>query len=398
MEEPQLTESLPRWGKEGSENSRELLGAGPNMPAYFHQHPRSSVPEADTSTDTTHVVGRNKNTENVSIGVLDGQGSGACEEGDDALSSSPKMQYVPTSVLDRQEGGTCKGGENALSSPISCAFNSTGSSSGRAFLWKKTSWPGGARRNSLAVTGGGVLLSKRGWGNWRVWAGATSGDAGDAGRGDGEERGDSSGGDALGPESLSSAAVAAAGCQPQQGASEQQRAAEQVEEKEGQGELAEELSTTTANNYKAALAARSAAPRARKIEDTTATTTAVTIPTANSSRSRSRSRGRRPSTGGSGEANDNNDDNCDEAALIAEMASDLNVHVAGTCLVLEPWDYGCCGDRGMGGREAGGSGNGGGGVVAVRVDLAARSTSAFFLGSRWEAEGSGGAGGSSFSM
>lgn len=127
-------------------------------------------------------------------------------------------------------------------------------------------------------------------------------------------------------------------------------------------------------------------------------------------------------SGGGGLVATEGDSAAVEASLIAELASALDLHLSGSCIVLEPWDYGGvhCAEgaklrrgrsqdvedasfrRGAsedfggarvkrGGKEGfkGGGGVGGGGdgaAVVVRADLSMRMTSGLFLDGHWMVE------------
>lgn len=86
-----------------------------------------------------------------------------------------------------------------------------------------------------------------------------------------------------------------------------------------------------------------------------------------------------------------------EAALIAEVASAFDLHLSGTCLVLEPWDYAGAhfaqgakfersGREGFKGGVGRGGGGGDGAALVVRADLSMRMTSGLFLDGHWMVE------------
>lgn len=219
------------------------------------------------------------------------------------------------------------------------------------FRWKKTSWPDGGRSNTLDLRGdGGVLLSKRGWGRWRTWAGATESSVGNSDDDDsicGEGRDDGSGG---GGDRGDGDDGAFPGLLHQQ------------QKRKGQHGETEPVKETAATE---------------KVDgdntDAEKNATAVMETSA---------------------AANNDSDGENHAGLISDLGSALSVRLSGICLVLEPWNYGGVSREGgmdecapaFAPVESGGWEGGDGSMVAVRLDMAMKMTSALFLSGHWAKE------------
>lgn len=218
------------------------------------------------------------------------------------------------------------------------------------------------------------MLSKVGWERWRAWAGGASGDGGGGGSGGG-------GGNDVGGDDAGGGGAGGRGG----GGSGDSGSSEGGSKREGDKSLVgkrSEGAKPVDNNTEAHLSQREGGNLAA-------------------------------TDGGSSAV---------EAALIAKLASALDLHLSGTSLVLEPWDYegahcakgaelrrgrnqdfedasvrrGRSEDFGGArvrriGREGfeGGGGGGGGGdgeAVVVRADLSMRMTSGLFLDGHWMVE------------
>lgn len=229
-------------------------------------------------------------------------------------------------------------GDSDAASPPGSGAPSPGARSGACFRWKKRSWPDGGRTNSLAVSGASVLLSKVGWGRWRVWAAAATG-GGD----------DDNGG--LSPKD------------------------ESAKQKRQQVVVAGEETTGTGPPGGTSFGEREAPPN-----DATASAGKV-------SNSATQGSNLEPANVAVG-ISSADPLAASDAGLIAEHASAFDVNLSETCLILEPWNYGSGCDRsGVCGRggDNGWEGRDGTAVV-VRVDMSMRMTSAFFLDGHWAAK------------
>lgn len=273
--------------------ARELLGSGPDIPLNFHETRSSGLPPPEPSpkASTTTTGSVNSNAHAWGVG-----------------------------------GDSSKGGDGELSSPCS------------SFRWKKRSWPDGGRTTTLAVEGGGVLLSKRGWGRWRHWA---------AGKDDGGTGGND---DAAGDLHVSTNLPTRETQQPV----DKQRA--EIHGSGGQGGRDGEPIVASPNDV------------AKRVEHASAGAPAAT-----------------QAVGVAETATNEEAKHDDESSLIAELASSLSISLSGTCVVLEPWDYGLCeSGKGAQTRERGGRDhNIAGPAVVLRADLSVTSTSAFFLDGHW---------------
>lgn len=353
MEEPLLTESLP-WGG----GIRELLGPAPDIPIYFHEQlvPRSDRPHlrgvsgaaaaghtaaAATNAANSDVVDGSKrawfaDAQQDAAGELDKE---ACETRDEG-GTFPISCHPPTSGAP--PGGTPPPSSAPASAPpVTSPRLSTPTVSpppASSFRWSKTSWLDGGRANSLAFGGGSVLLSRVGWERWRAWAGAASAGVGE-GEGEGDEGGggysssSGGGGGGSGDSSRAGHGRSSLAGKGSEGDKESDPAEPHLDQREGGGGLA-----------------------------ITADRTAEV-----------------------------------EAALIAEVASAFDLHLSGTCLVLEPWDYAgthCAkgarfkssGREGFEGGMGRGGGGGDGAALVVRADLSMRMTSGLFLDGHWMVE------------
>ncbi|CAM9181313.1 unnamed protein product, partial [Ectocarpus fasciculatus] len=230
--------------------------------------------------------------------------------------------------------------DNDSASPPGLGAPSPGANSPSCFRWKKRSWPDGGRTNSLAVSGASVLLSRVGWGRWRVWAAAATGGGDDDN-------------DDLSPKDESAK-------------QQRQQVVVAGEETAGIGSLG----GTSFGEREAPPNDATSTARTRKVSNSEAqgsslepANVAVGIAIADP-------------LGAS------------DAGLIAELASAFDVYLSETCLVLEPWNYdsgcdrsGACGRGGDNGWEGGDSA-----AVVIRLDMSMRMTSAFFLDGHWAAK------------
>lgn len=279
MAEPLLTEST--GGEELSTSGggdRKLLSPGQIVPlSLCASAPLVGAPTPGATGDTgaaAATAATFEDTGNTSVRT-DGQRGRATSD------------KVGDGVAPLQED------DNDMASPPGSGASSPGVSSGSCFRWKKRSWPDGGRINSLAVSGASVLLSRVGWGRWRVWAAAATG-----GDDDNNE------------------------FPPKDESAKQQRQQVVVPEEETTG-----IGPPGGTNF----GEREAPPndvtaRAGKWSNSAdvAVGTASADPLAAS-----------------------------DAGLIAELASVFDVHLSETCLVLEPWNYGVCGKGGDNGWEGG---------------------------------------------
>ena len=127
--DPVVTESLP-WGH----GDRELVGPATEMPPFSHAKPFRPTTPSDTDVAT---------------------------EPDAASPSSlpPDVDNPAPHVAERQ--GKRQGRSSVVPAP-------------NTFRWKRQGWPDGGRTDSLALSGAAVLLSRRGWGEWRLWSAVTN--------------------------------------------------------------------------------------------------------------------------------------------------------------------------------------------------------------------------------
>ncbi|CAM9595400.1 unnamed protein product, partial [Ectocarpus sp. 13 AM-2016] len=230
-----------------------------------------------------------------------------------------------------------KEGDRDTASPPGSGAPSPGARSGACFRWKKRSWPDGGRTNSVAVSGASVLLSKVGWGRWRVWAAAATG-------GGDDDNGGLSPEDESAEQKRQQAVVAGeetAGTGPSGGTSFREREAPPNDATASAGKVPN--SATQGSNLEPA---------------NVAVDIASADPLAAS-----------------------------DAGLIAELASAFDVNLSETCLILEPWNYDGCDRSGVCGREGDNGWEGlDGAAVVVRVEMSMRMTSAFFLDGHWAAK------------
>lgn len=290
MEKPLLTETL-----RDSAGERELLGPGPSIPKCFWKERTSSAQTHDS--DSTR-------------------------NGDTDVSTEDLRETV-------REAGGVKEGVQPGATPLHISS---------AFRWKKRSWPDGGRTNSLAMKGGGVLLSKRGWDQWRGWAAATSG-------GSSDESGDQ-------PANLEL--------------------------------LAPAMPPTTAAPSIGTCEDESSRPGTENV------TSSANDVRPSSSTAREEKAGRYPASPTDTDSNSENDED-----MISELAAVLDIELAGTCIALEPWEYQSPGATGFPQRENGGEKiegdlmrqrGGDGPALLIRANMVMRMTSAYFLDGHWTTE------------
>ncbi|CAM9729590.1 unnamed protein product [Ectocarpus sp. 6 AP-2014] len=324
MAEPLLTESTR--GKELSANdggNRKLLSPGQIVPLSLC----ASAPLGGTQVPgATGDLGAGAATADTSDDT--GNNITVRTDGQRGRATSDK---VGDGVAPPQEG------DSDTASPPGSGAPSPGTRSGACFRWKKRSWPDGGRTNSLAVSGASVLLSKVGWGRWRVWAAAATG-SGDDDNG---------------------------GLSPKDESAKQKR--QQV--------VAGEETTGTGPPGGISFGEREASPK-----DATASAGKV-------SNSATQGSNLAPANVAVGIASAD-PLAASDAGLIAELAFAFDVNLSETCLILEPWNYdsgcdrsGVCGMGGDNGWEGGDEA-----AVVVRVDMSMRMTSAFFLDGHWAAK------------
>lgn len=274
---------------------RELLGSGPDILLSFHETHSTELPPPEPSPEasTTNTGSVNSNAHAWDVG-----------------------------------GGSSKGGDGELSSPCS------------SFRWKKRSWPDGGRTTTLAVEGGGILLSKRGWGRWRHWAAAKD-DGGTGGH-------DDAAGNLHVSTNLSTH-------ETQQPVDKQRAEIHGSGEQGGRdGEPIVARPNDVAKRVEHAPAGAPAATQAVGVAETA-----------------TNDEGKHDAKG--------------ESSMIAALASSLSISLSGTCVVLEPWDYGSCeSGKGAQTRKRGARDHSiAGPAVVLRADLSVTSTSAFFLDGHW---------------
>ncbi|CAN0106966.1 unnamed protein product, partial [Ectocarpus sp. 12 AP-2014] len=228
-------------------------------------------------------------------------------------------------------------GDLDTASPPGSGAPSPGARSGACFRWKKRSWPDGGRTNSLAVSGASVLLSKVGWGRWRVWAAAATG-------GGDDDNGGLSPKDESAEQKRQQVVVAGeetTGTGPPGGTSFREREAPPNDATASAGTVSN--SATQGSNLE---------PPNVAVDIASADPLAVS-----------------------------------DAGLIAELASAFDVNLSETCLILEPWNYDGCDRSGVCGRGGHNGWEGlDGAAVVVRVEMSMRMTSAFFLDGHWAAK------------
>lgn len=318
MEEPRLTESVLGGGE------RELLGPGPGIPFNIHETHGPIAPPIEPK----------------------------------AVLHAAVSDIAPD--VDRVDSGSALGigkSEGESQDQVSPVLASS------SFRWKKMSWPDGGRTNSLAFGGGGILLSKRGWEEWRLWAAAISG--GNGGDDGPEEDSRPQEPQVYAPEPQTPEQIGAGVfSQPPEGNRAVDTAAGPIHPcRESSSTVYQSRRAECDSNERSAPSLSSLAAPATQTRSPVGGNEPVAVP--------------------------------DEAvATIAEWASALDIHLSRACLVLEPWDYADVGRTRSGqfdtqaGMETGGCARrcgGDGSAVVVRVNLAMRMTSALFLEGYWAA-------------